>query len=192
MRWGRLFWKRSCLSSSCKSSQIIVMVFALGWEEFILFYSFALRPALEAWVFLQPSLCGALEAWAVGERSSVLFEATNWVRPFKWKFSKNSMRFKKKNHFLSHTRHISSAHSSQEAGGHHIGQGRWEASPSSETVLGDVWPVEWVIGWSLGVSFLGFHKPQNFNYSLASPKLSVCRNKKIHGSGDEGHWFLWL
>lgn len=32
----------------------------------------------------------------MGERSSVLFEATNWVRPFKWKFSKNSMRFKKK------------------------------------------------------------------------------------------------
>lgn len=97
MRRGRLFWKQSFLSSSCKSSQIIVMVFALGREEFILFYSFALRPALEAGVFLQPSLCGAQEAWAVGERCrSVLYTATNHVRLFKWKFSKHSMRLKKK------------------------------------------------------------------------------------------------
>lgn len=45
-------------------------------------------------------------------------------------------------------------------------------------------PLEWVSGGSLGASFLGFHRSKNFNHSPASQKPSVCRNKKIHGSGD--------
>ena len=37
MRRGHLFWNLSFLSSSCRGSKIIAMVFALGQEEFILF-----------------------------------------------------------------------------------------------------------------------------------------------------------
>lgn len=91
------------------------------------------------------------------------------------KFNKNSIRLK--HQFLGCTCDVSSAHSSWEAGGYQTGQGRYGPSPSLQTVPWDTWPLERVIGWSLGASFLGFQRSQNINHSLASLKPSVQKRE---------------